>query len=98
MLTRLRLPATPRGAAGQASLTMELSRQEYWSGLPIPTPGDLLSPGMEPASSQFGDSANRCPAPLPYNNGNICRDWGESVLETAALAPDFFFELVLHCL
>ena len=29
---------------------MGFSRQEYWSGLPFPTPGDLPDPGMEPAS------------------------------------------------
>ena len=29
---------------------MVFARQEYWSGLPFPTPGDLLNPGMEPAS------------------------------------------------
>ena len=34
----------------QAPLSMGLSRQEYWSGLPFPTPGDLPKPGMEPAS------------------------------------------------
>ena len=34
----------------QALLSMEFSRQEYWSGLPFPTPGDLPEPGMEPAS------------------------------------------------
>ena len=30
---------------------MEFARQEYWSGLPFPTPGDLSDPGIEPASS-----------------------------------------------
>ena len=34
----------------QAPLSMEFSRQEYWSGLPHPPPGDLLNPGIEPAS------------------------------------------------
>ena len=34
----------------QAPLSMEFSRQEYWSGLPFPTPGDLLDPGITPAS------------------------------------------------
>ena len=34
----------------QAPLSMGLSRQEYWSGLPFPTPGDLPDPGIEPAS------------------------------------------------
>ena len=31
-------------------LSMEFSRQEYWSGLPLPSPGDLLNPGIEPGS------------------------------------------------
>ena len=34
--------------AYQAPLSMGFSRQEYWSGLPFPSPGDLLDPGMEP--------------------------------------------------
>ena len=34
----------------QAPLSMEFSRPEYWSGLPLPTPGDLPDPGSEPAS------------------------------------------------
>ena len=36
--------------AGQALLSMGFSRQEYWSGLPCPPPGDLLHPGTEPVS------------------------------------------------
>ena len=36
--------------ACQAPLSMEFSRQEYWSGLPFPTPGDLPNPGIEPGS------------------------------------------------
>ena len=34
--------------AHQASLSMPFSRQEYWSGLPFPPPGDLPNPGIEP--------------------------------------------------
>ena len=34
----------------QAPLSMGLPRQEYWSGLPFPPPGDLLDPGIEPIS------------------------------------------------
>ena len=34
----------------QAPLSMEFSRQEYWSGLPFPSPGDLFDPGIESAS------------------------------------------------
>ena len=36
--------------AHQAPLSMKFSRQEYWSGLPFPPPGDLPDPGIEPAS------------------------------------------------
>ena len=43
--------ATPRTAAFQGSLSMGFSRQEYWSGLPFPSPGDLPDPGIEPMSA-----------------------------------------------
>ena len=36
--------------AHQVPLSMEFSRQEYWSGLSFPSPGDLLNPGIEPRS------------------------------------------------
>ena len=36
--------------ARQAFLSMKFSRQEYWSGLPIPSPGDLPNPGIKPVS------------------------------------------------
>ena len=36
--------------ACQAPLTMGFPRQKYWSGLPFPSPGDLLNPGIEPMS------------------------------------------------
>ena len=32
-------------------MSMEFSRQEYWTGLPFPPPGDVASPGFEPVSS-----------------------------------------------
>ena len=40
--------ATPWNVACQAPLSMEFSKQEYWSGLPFPSPGDLPDPGIEP--------------------------------------------------
>ena len=42
--------ATPWTVAWQAPLSMEFSRQEYWHGLPFPTPADLPNPGIEPGS------------------------------------------------
>ena len=50
MLSHVQLFVTPRTIACQAPLSMEFSRQEYWSGLPFPPPGDLPNPGIEPAS------------------------------------------------
>ena len=41
---------TPWTVAHQAPLSMEFSRQEYWSGLPVPSPGDLPDPGIKPRS------------------------------------------------
>ena len=40
----------PMDCSPQAPLSMEFSRQENWSGLPCPPPGDLPNPGTEPAS------------------------------------------------
>ena len=39
--------------AHQAPLSMEFSKQEYWSGLPLPSPGDFLDPGIELKSPAF---------------------------------------------
>ena len=41
---------TPSTIALQAPLSREFSGQEYWSGLPFPSPGDLPDPGVQPAS------------------------------------------------
>ena len=43
-------PCDPMTIACQALLSMECSRQEYWSGLPYPTPGNLPNPGIKPKS------------------------------------------------
>ena len=48
--SHVQLFATPWIVALPALPSMEFSRQEYWSGLPFPTPEDLLDPGIEPAS------------------------------------------------
>ena len=49
-LSCVRLFATPWTVAYQAPLSMGLSRQECWSGLPFPSPGDLPNPGIESRS------------------------------------------------
>ena len=50
VLSRVQLFVTLWTAACQAPLSMGFSRQEYWSGLPCPPPGDLPDPGIKPAS------------------------------------------------
>ena len=47
-LSRVQLLVTPWTVAHQASLSVEFSRQESWTGLPFPPPGDLPDPGIEP--------------------------------------------------
>ena len=49
-LSSVWLSVTPWTVALQASLSMGFSRQEYWSGLPFPSPGDLSNPGVETES------------------------------------------------
>ena len=49
-LSCVRLFTTLWTVAHQAPQSMEFSRQEYWSGLPFPSPGDLPNPGIEPGS------------------------------------------------
>ena len=51
--------------ARQAPLSMELSRQEYWNGLPFPPLGDLLNTGIEPASLGASAPAGRFFATAP---------------------------------
>ena len=50
LLSRVRLFATPWTVAYQAPPSVGFSRQEYWSGLPFPSPGDLPDPEIEPRS------------------------------------------------
>ena len=55
--------AIPWTVAHQALLSMEFSRQEYWSGLPSPSPGDLPNPGIKPGSPTL--QADSLPSELP---------------------------------
>ena len=50
LLSRVRLCVTPWTIAYRAPLSMGFSRQEYWSGVPLPSPGDPPDPGIEPGS------------------------------------------------
>ena len=50
LFNRVQLFATPWTVAHQAPPSKGFSRQQYWSGLPFPSPGDLPNPGIEPMS------------------------------------------------
>ena len=56
-LSRVRLFVTPWTVAHQAPLSMGFSKQEYWSGLPFPSPGELPNPGIKPRSPVFQTDA-----------------------------------------
>ena len=53
MLSHVQLFAAPLTVALKAPLSMEFSRKEYWSGLPLPTPGAFPDPGIKPTSLVF---------------------------------------------
>ena len=66
---------TPWPVACQTPLSIEFPRQEYWSGLPFPSPGDLLNPGIKPRSPAL--QADSFPFELPgkpvfYNISGSC--------------------------
>ena len=67
-LSHVRLFATPWTVAYQAPLSMGFSRQEYWSGLPFPSPGDLPDPGIESRSPTLqADALTSEPPGKPSN-------------------------------
>ena len=53
LLSHVRLFATPWIVAYQAPPSMGFTGQEYWGGLPLPSPGDLPDPGIEPRFTAF---------------------------------------------
>ena len=62
-LSRVRLFVTPWTVDYQAPPSMGFSRQEYWSGLPFSSPGDLTNPGIEPRSPALEADALTCEPP-----------------------------------
>ena len=70
------LSAAPWTAALQAPLFMEFSRQEYWSGLPFPTPGIFLTQGLNPHLLHLlhwqADSLPLCHLGSPHQRKRSC--------------------------
>ena len=71
LLSRVRLFATPWTVAYQAPPSMGSSRQECWSGLPFPSPGDLPDPGIEPGSPALQADVLLSEPPGTTSNGLI---------------------------
>ena len=67
-LSRVQLFGTPQTIAYQAPQSTEFSRQEYWSGLPFPSPGDLPNPGIEPGCPAL--QADALPSEPPIGKFN----------------------------
>ena len=65
-LSLVRVFVTPQTVACQAPLSMEVFRQEYWSGLPFPPPGDLPDPEIEPMSLLSSALAEGSNPSLPH--------------------------------
>ena len=77
----VRLFATPWTVAHQASPSMGFSRQEYWSGLPFPSPGDLPNPGIEPSSP--GLQADALPSEPPGKISKVVLPQFQNYFNTA---------------
>ena len=83
LLSRVRLFATPWTVAYQAPPSMGFSRQECWSGLPFPSPGDLPDPGIKPGSPALQADAlpSEPPGKVPKKgNAKECSNYHTIVL------------------
>ena len=70
LLSRFRLFTTPWAVAYQAPPSMRFSRQEYWSGVSFPLPGDFPDPGIEPRSPALeADALTSEPPGKPRRGG-----------------------------
>ena len=92
--------ATPWTVAPQAPLSIGFSRQEYWSGLLCPPPGDLLDPGIKPVSPALQvDSIPLSPQGSPRLYMIMCIKFGSGWQITAALdVKDGEEAVFVHCL
>ena len=80
-LHRAQLFAAPRTVARQAPLPKEFSRQEFWSGVPFPTPGDLADQGSNPCLS-LASPALGSPSVTEWPVLRPIRLWGPGNCET----------------
>ena len=106
-LSRVWLFATPWTIAHQSPLSMVFPKQKYWSGLPFPTPGDHLNPGIKPvslASPAFtGGFFTTAPPGKPSVACSVLNKyllnkwlWSGSVAVSSKVLPTWFQPQVLH--
>ena len=87
LLSRVRLFVTPWTVAHQAPPSMGFSRQEYWSGLPFPSPADLPNPGIEPRSPALqADTLTSEPPGKPLISGT------DTILDGQVHVQGFHFQ------
>ena len=86
-LSRVRLFATPWTVAHEAPPSMGFSRQEYWSGLPFPSPGDLPDPGIEPWSPAL--QADALPSKPPGKHTAIQKTISKDLLYSTEDSPHY---------
>ena len=96
-LSRVRLFATIWTVAYQAPPSMEFSMQEYWSGLPFPSPGDLPDPGIEPRSPalQAEDTLSSEPPGKPLKHSKA--DQAQFIVGITAPFPGSWCTQVIAC-
>ena len=88
-LSRVQLFATPWNVAYQASPSMKFSRQECWSGLPFPSPGDLPNPKIEPRSPALQADA------LPSEPPGKSRPYIILIFKASGLSGNYIQGIVL---
>ena len=84
MISRVQLFATPWTVVRQAPLSVKLPRQEYWSGLPFASPGDLPDPGIKPMSPPLAGiffTTELPRKPLFYEPYSIISLWSTLLLQ-----------------
>ena len=95
-LSPVPLFATPWTVAYQAPPSMEFSRQEYWSGLPFPSPGDLPDPGIAPGSPAFQADALTSEPPGKPNLDSLLKSRDITLPTKAHLVKAMVFPVVTY--
>ena len=97
-LSRVPPLATPRTAAYQAPPSMGFSRQDYWSGLPFPSPGNLPDPGIEPWSPAVEADAltSEPPGETMTNLDSVLKNRDITLLTKVSIVKAMVFPVVMY--